>query len=70
LRKISNNAYKLELSEDLDIYPIFNVANLYVFHEEVENGEECTLVEWKKQLLVKPVEELEKIFAKRVSKRT
>jgi len=70
LRKISDNAYKLELSEDLDISPMFNVDDLYEFHEKEENDEESTLAEWKKQLLVKPTKELEKILGKIVSKRT
>jgi hypothetical protein len=47
-----DNAYKLELSEDFDISPIFNVVDLYEFHEGEENDEEGTLVEWKKQLLL------------------
>jgi hypothetical protein len=33
LRKISDNAYKLEFLKDFDISPIFNVAELYEFHE-------------------------------------
>ena len=38
LKIISNNAYKLELLEIFYISPIFNIANLYEFHE----GEETT----------------------------
>jgi hypothetical protein len=37
LRKNYDNAYKLELSEDFDISPIFNVDDLYEFHKEVEH---------------------------------
>jgi hypothetical protein len=44
LRNISNNAFKLELQEDLDISLILNVANLYKFNEGVENEEESALV--------------------------
>jgi hypothetical protein len=70
LRKIFDNAYKLELPEDFDISPIFNVVDLYEFHEGDENDDEDTLVEWKKQLPVKPTEELEQVLAKRICKKT
>jgi hypothetical protein len=56
LRKNFDNAYKLELPEYFDISPIFNVDDLYEFHEGEEHDEENTLVEWKKQLPVKPTE--------------
>ena len=29
----SGNAYEVELPDDIDIYPIFNIANLYKYHE-------------------------------------
>ena len=32
LKKINNNAYKVGLPADLNIYPMFNVSNLYIFH--------------------------------------
>jgi len=54
LRNISDNSYKLELLEDFDISPTFNVANLYEFHKGEGNFEEGTLDEWKKWLLFKP----------------
>ena len=54
LRKIFDNAYKSELPEDFDISPIFNVVDLYEFHEGYENGEKYTLDEWNKQLLKQP----------------
>jgi hypothetical protein len=70
LRKIFDNAYKLELLKDFDISPMFNVDDLYDFHEGDENDEEDTLVEWKKQMSVKTTEELEQVLAKRISKKT
>jgi hypothetical protein len=47
LRKISDNAYKLDLSEAFDISPIFNVPDLYEFHEEEEDGKASTMQEWE-----------------------
>ena len=29
----SGNAYEVELLDDMDISPIFNIANLYKYHE-------------------------------------
>jgi hypothetical protein len=69
LRKIFDNAYKLDLLEAFDISPIFNVSELYEFHEEEEDGEVGTMQEWEGQFPVKPDEEIEEILAKRVSKR-
>jgi hypothetical protein len=48
LRNIYDNSCKLELLEDFDIYPIFNVTDLYEFHVGVEHEEEGNLTEWKK----------------------
>jgi hypothetical protein len=70
MRKNFYNAYKLELLEDFEISPIFNVVDLYEFHEGEENDKKSTLANWKKQLHVKSAEELEQILVKRVSKRT
>ena len=53
-----------------DISLIFNVADLYEFHEGTKDGGEGNMDGWKAQLPTKPVEEQEKILAKRVIKRT
>jgi hypothetical protein len=50
LMEIYNNAYKLELLEKFDISLIFNVVELYEFHEGEGDDEEGNLVEWKKIL--------------------
>jgi hypothetical protein len=70
LRKIFDNAYKSELPEDFDISPIFNVVDLYEFHEGDENDDENTLDEWKKHFHVKPVEESEQFLANKICKKT
>lgn len=42
LRFFLENAYKLELLEDLDMYPIFKVSYLYEFHEGEKSDEAIT----------------------------
>jgi hypothetical protein len=32
LKKINDNDYKADLPIDLDIYPVFNISDLYIFH--------------------------------------
>jgi hypothetical protein len=34
LRKFGSNAYEIELPEDVDISPIFNVSDLYPYKED------------------------------------
>lgn len=70
LRKNSENAYKLELRKNMDIFTIFNVVDLYEFHQGEKSDEVGTLDEWKQKLVVKPVEEVEGILATRVGKKT
>ena len=70
LRKNSESAYKQELLENLDISLIFNVVDLYEFHEGENNDEEGTPYEWKQQPLVKIIEEVEESLATRVGKKT
>jgi hypothetical protein len=69
LRKIYDNAYKLELPEYFDISPIIKVVELYEFYEGDENDGEDSLAEWKKHLPIKPTEELEQFLAKRICKK-
>jgi hypothetical protein len=70
LRKIYDNAYKLELLKDFDISLIFNVSELYEFHEGDENDDEDTMAEWNKQLPIKPTEYLEQVLANTICKKT
>jgi hypothetical protein len=48
-----DNAYRLELSEKLDISPKFNVVDFYVFHEWEKILYEGTLNEWEHHLPIK-----------------
>ena len=64
------NTYKLELPKGLYICLIFIVADLYEFCEGEKSDEAGTPNEWKKQLPVKAVEEVEEILATRVGKKT
>ena len=58
------------MPKKLDISPIFNVVDLYEFHEGEKSDEVGTPNEWKQQLLVKLVEEVEDIFDTRIGKKT
>ena len=70
LRKISNNAYKLELPKKIVISLVFNFVDLYELHEGEETVEESTLDALNLKLPVKPNEEIEHIFVMRVSRRS
>ena len=70
LKKISDNAYRLELSKRFDISPTFTVVDLYEFHEGDRSPDEVTFSEWEQPLPIKSVEQIEEIFATRIGKKT
>ena len=65
LRKFdSGNAYEIELPDDMDISPIFNITDLYEFHEPDEDM--TVLMDYPK----KKNEEVEKILEQRIGRST
>lgn len=59
----SGNAYEVELLDDMDISPIFNVSNLYEYHESYD--EIVVPDDYPKRI----IEKVEKILDQRVFKR-
>jgi len=41
---MNDNVYKVELLEDLDISPIFNISDLYKFHRDISNAKVVDIV--------------------------
>ena len=60
----SGNAYEVELPNDMDISPIFNIANFYKYHESDDE------VDVSDDYPKKKIEEVEKILDQRVGKIT
>jgi hypothetical protein len=71
LRKFRENAYEIELLDGIEIFPIFNVANLYPYRAgEAETGTEQPVIQWMKQLPLAENPQMECILDKRVGKKT
>jgi hypothetical protein len=70
MKKIFDNAYRLELPEKFDISPIFNVVDLYEFNEGDIKEYEGTLNEWEQHPPIKQEENIEEILATRVGRKT
>ena len=60
----SGNAYEVELLDEMDISPIFNVANFYKYHKS--NDEFFISNDYPK----KQIEEVEQILSQRIFKST
>ena len=67
LRKFdSGNAYEVELLDDMDISPIFNVADLHEYYEFEDDDEVFVTNDYPK----KQTEEVEHILGQRIRKKT
>jgi hypothetical protein len=71
LRKFEANGYEIELSNNVGISPIFNVAYMYPYREDGTGSlEDQKEVEWVKQMPVAENPWMEKIVDQRVGKKT
>jgi hypothetical protein len=51
LRKFDENTYEIELPNDVDISPIFNISNLYLYWKyDAEGSQDQDKIQWEKQM--------------------
>jgi hypothetical protein len=54
LRRFDENAYEIELLDDVGISPIFNVSDLYPYRkDDIEGSKDQDNIQWEKQIPVK-----------------
>jgi hypothetical protein len=71
LRKFDENAYEIELPEDVGISPIFNISDLYPYREDdTRESEDQKEIQWEKQMPVAENPQMEKIIDQRIGKKT
>jgi hypothetical protein len=71
LRKFDANTYDIELPNDVDILPIFNISDLYPYmKDETEGSTDQGKIQWEKQMPITEKPQMEKIVDQRISKKT
>jgi hypothetical protein len=71
LRKVGNNAYEIELLEDVGISPIFNISDIYPYKEDdtnISRGQE--MIQWEKKMPIAENPQMGKIIDQRIDKKT
>jgi hypothetical protein len=71
LRKFGENAYEIELPEDVGISPIFNITHMYPYRGDGAGGPEYQKeIQWIKQMSIAEKSHMEKIVDRRIGKKT
>lgn len=66
LKKINDNAYRVELSDDFDISPIFNVYDLFQYLGNIEDDKLQNTVDQVQHILKKKKDRVANVLDKRV----
>ena len=64
LKKNNGNAYKVDIVVDIDISPVFNISNLYIFHGDNLGDENEEEVDLQQDILSKKKENIAHILDK------
>jgi hypothetical protein len=62
LNKINDNAYKVDLPADLNISPVFNIFDLYIFHGDDLGDDSEVEVDWQHTIPIKKKEKIAHIL--------